>query len=217
MRLVVCLASLLAYSISLRAQTTATGPIGDVDPQTGYFPQLLTVGNNSATNYPGIRVLVLDLPKDLETNIVRVANAQGFTTQGTTNNIPFFDFGAIAAGASVQFTVQYYISNRRTKPTPRYQVLVQPPPTFQPVAASVINTNATKFTNGVFYAEFVTERDRAYFVQYSGSLTATNWNTSQPGLIGTGAGVQWIDDGPPRTESKPIAAGQRFYRVVVIQ
>jgi hypothetical protein len=215
-RAVVCFVILLAYSTSLFGQTIARGPIGDVDFQTGYFPQSLTIGNNSPTNYPGIRVLVLDLPKDTETNIVRVANAYGTTTFGTTNDVPYFDFGPIASGASVNFTVQYYISNRRTKPAPTYAVLVQTPPQLQLAAAFVVNTNATKFTNGIFYAEFLTQRDRFYYVQYSGSLTATNWSTSQPGILGNGAGAQWIDEGPPRTESKPGAVGQRFYRVVVL-
>jgi hypothetical protein len=215
-RAVLCILVLFACVSRISAQTVTAGPIGDVDPQTGYFAQSISVGNNSATNYPGIRVLILDLPKDTETNIVRVANAFGTTTFGTTNDVPYFDSGPLPSGVGINFTVQYYISNRRTKPTPTFAVIVQTPPQLQLAAAFVVNTNATKFTNGIFYAEFLTQRDRIYYIQYSGSLTATNWLTSQPGLVGNGSGVQWFDDGPPRTESKPTAVGQRFYRVVTL-
>src|SRR5690348_13862085 len=65
---------------SARAQTISAGGIPDMpDDQTGYFFQLLSVANNSGTNYPGLRVLVLDIPVDTPTNMIRVANAHGLT------------------------------------------------------------------------------------------------------------------------------------------
>src|SRR5205085_8123496 len=76
-----------------------------LDDQTGYYLQVVRVTNPGATAYPGIRTLVRDLPADVETNIVRIANAQGFT-----NTIPFFDFGPLAAGASVDLVVEIYIA-----------------------------------------------------------------------------------------------------------
>ena len=30
------------------------------------------------------------------------------------------------------------------------------------------------------------------------------------------AAVQWLDDGPPKTETKPSQAGSRFYRVFLL-
>lgn len=208
----------VAYSISKAADPVVTaGAIpATPDDQTGLFPTPLTVSNPGPGAYLGIRVLVRDLPPDNETNAVRVYNAHGYTNILTTNNIAYFDFGPINAGASVQFTVEYYIRNRLTRPTPRYEVLVQAPPLPQLQTAFVINTNATRFVDGKFFAEFLTLRDQIYYVQYSSDVTSTNWATSLPAVVGTGQGVQWFDSGPPRTESKPTTVGSRFYRIVAL-
>ena len=34
-----------------------------------------------------------------------------------------------------------------------------------------------------------------------------------PAITATGNRIQWLDDGPPKTESKPGLIGQRFYRL----
>jgi hypothetical protein len=202
-----------------RAQTIAAGPFPTTpDDQTGYFFQLVSINNSSGTNYPGLRVLVRDMPVDLETNIVRVANAHGLTNLSTTiTNVPYFDFGPITPGQSVDFQVEFYISNRRTLPSPTYQAIVMPTPvTILPTTILVTN-NATRIVEGKFFAEFKSQEGRAYYIQYNSSLTATNdWKTSMPPVRGTGTTVQWSDTGPPRTESKPMDTTQRFYRVVVI-
>jgi len=184
-----------------------------VDPQTGLFPQVVTVNNASGTNFPGLRVLVYDLPADLETNMVRVANAHGLS-----NNIPYFDIGTVLAGTSMQFTVEFYISNRRNKPAPRYEATVMPgPPIVIPPTSFLVNTNATRIVDGKFFAEFPTENNRTYFIQYNSDITVTNgWKTSLPGLRGTGGTVLWQDTGPPRTESLPLQTTSRFYRIVVL-
>jgi len=206
------------FSIA-RAQSVSPGTFPTTpDQQTGYFIQTVTVGNTSATNYPGVRVLVRDLPPDTqETNKVRVGNAHGVVNIGSSTNIPYFDFGPIAAGASVDFAVEFYISNRKLFPTPRYEVSVREPAiTILPTSLLVTN-NATRVEAGKFFAEFKTDQGRAYYVQYNTSLTATNgWRTSLPNIRGTGDKVLWVDDGPPRTESLPSTVGSRFYRVIVL-
>lgn len=192
----------------------SAGPFpGAPDTQTGYFLQVVTLANPSPTNYPGVRVFVRDLPADLETNIVRVANAHG-----VSNNIPYFDFGTVPSGANVEFAVEYYVQNRRNLPSPRYEagVLAAAPVVLLPTAF-LVNTNATRMVEGRFFAEFKTEEGRAYYIQYNSSVTATNgWKTSMPPVRGTGSFVQWSDTGPPRTESKPTEVPSRFYRVVVL-
>jgi hypothetical protein len=191
------------------------GGIGEVDEQTGYFPQLLRVTNPGGTAYPGIRVLIRGLPADTKTNIVRVANAQGLT-----NKIPFFEYGPIAGGASVDFTIEYYVSNRRTLPSPTIEVTAQDQRPILFARAFLVNTNATYFDvlRGRPVAQFKTEEARPYFVQYNTDLTATNgWKTSLPGLIGNGHTVQWVDTGPPRTETPPGGQGSRFYRIIVLR
>lgn len=52
----------------------------------------------------------------------------------------------------------------------------------------------------------------AYQVEYSTNLR--DWFISPTGfLTGSGAVVNWVDSGPPATESSPAFASQRFYRV----
>jgi hypothetical protein len=208
-----------SWLATTQAQTISAGAIANTpDDQTGYFFQLLSVQNNSGTNYPGLRVLVRDMPADTETNIVRVANAHGLTNlSATITNVPYFDFGPISAGQTVPFQIEWYIANRRTLPSPSFQAIVMETPLVVLPATLIVTNNATRIVEGKFFAEFKSEEGRAYYIQYNSSLTASNnWKTSMPPVRGTGATVQWVDTGPPRTESVPLATTQRFYRVLVV-
>jgi hypothetical protein len=40
------------------------------------------------------------------------------------------------------------------------------------------------------------------------------WKTANPIITAPANRVQWYDDGPPKTESKPTSIGSRFYRVM---
>jgi hypothetical protein len=204
---------------SARAQTITASPIPNApDDQTGYFLQLLSIANTSGTNYPGLRVLVRGIPEDTETNKVRVANAHGLTNLSETiTNVPYFDFGPVSAGQAVPFMVEWYIANRLTKPSPAFTAIVMETPVFVVPTTILVTNNATRIVEGKFFAEFKSEEGRAYYIQYNSSLTATNgWTTSLPPVRGTGTQVQWVDTGPPRTESVPTAVTQRFYRVLVV-
>jgi hypothetical protein len=204
---------------TVRAQTISAGAIANVpDDQTGYFFQLLSVRNNSATNYPGLRVLVRNMPADSQTNIVRVANAHGLTNLSETiTNVPYFDFGPIGAGQTIPFQIEWYISNRRTLPSPTFQAIVMATPLVILPPTVIVTNNATRIVEGKFFAEFKSEQGRAYYIEYNNSLTSTNeWKISMPPVRGTGATVQWVDTGPPRTESLPLTTTQRFYRVLVV-
>jgi hypothetical protein len=65
-----------------------------------------------------------------------------------------------------------------------------------------------------FLIEFTATPGRSYAVQYIGDLTSTNWKTADPIIIAPANRVQWYDDGPPKTESKPTTTTNRFYRVI---
>lgn len=201
-----------------RAQTITAGTIGNVDDQTGYFLQSLSVRNNSATNYPGLRILVHGIPEDTQTNKIRVANAHGLTNLSEiVTNVPYFDFGPITAGQTVPFVVEWYIANRLTKLSPTFQAIVMETPVFVVPTTILVTNNATRIVEGKFFAEFKSQEGSAYYIQYNSTLTATNdWKTSLPPVRGTGTQVQWVDTGPPRTESVPTSTTQRFYRVLVV-
>ena len=51
----------------------------------------------------------------------------------------------------------------------------------------------------------------AFRRQYTDDLTV--WKTAVPAVIGTGALVEWIDSGPPKTDAHPNSVPTRIYRI----
>lgn len=72
--------------------------------------------------------------------------------------------------------------------------------------------NASRLPDGSFKVEFSTDLNRAYLVQYSSDFIT--WKTANATIIGTGGLVQWIDNGPPLTDSNPGTNANRVYRVI---
>jgi hypothetical protein len=62
--------------------------------------------------------------------------------------------------------------------------------------------------------EFPTTPGLIYTVLYrDGSITGVE-RAAQPSVVAQGDRVQWFDDGPPKTVSRPASVGARFYRVI---
>ena len=68
-----------------------------------------------------------------------------------------------------------------------------------------------QFENGRFIIEFSSTPGSHYAVQYTSDMET--WKTATPIITAPANKVQWYDDGPPKTESKPTT-GSRFYRVM---
>ena len=66
--------------------------------------------------------------------------------------------------------------------------------------------------DGTFQLQFTTGCGGTYYVQYSDDLLL--WKTSAQPVAGNGALAQWVDSGPPSTDSLPSSQVVRFYRVV---
>jgi hypothetical protein len=49
-------------------------------------------------------------------------------------------------------------------------------------------------------------------VQYSSDMET--WQTAAPPIAAKNTKTQWIDAGPPSTESPPAGLSQRFYRII---
>jgi hypothetical protein len=69
--------------------------------------------------------------------------------------------------------------------------------------------------------EFTTRsKNFLYYMQYASNVSQLNnparVKTAFPPIRGTGSSVQWIDNGPPKTESPPVS-GSRFYRVLEVR
>ena len=55
---------------------------------------------------------------------------------------------------------------------------------------------------------------RNYTVIYGPTVNGP-WTAATPTVTATATRVQWYDDGPPKTASKPESAPTRYYRVIL--
>ena len=179
--------------------------------QSGLYQQTVEIYNPSATSVSSARVYAAGLTNDTKGNPIRLYNATG-----SQAGVPFIEFGPLAASSSTTLTLEYYVSDRVSVPNPIITVVFGTGTLPVVTNFTALTVDRALFINGVFLVEFLTTSNRAYYVQYNGEPTSTNWTTSFPGLVGTGSRVQWIDNGPPRTASLPTN-GTRFYRVITPQ
>ena len=211
---------------SVSAQTTdgtALGAAGTVLPgvapaavssvannQTGLFTQTVSVSNPSAVDMVGVWVVVKNLNTDPTRLKIDLWNRSGMTT----NSDPYVVLNRVAAGQSVNVTLEYYVRDRaKGGPSPTIQLVVTGIPQAGIAGTVQVAVSRLLYTNGTFYVSFGTQAGLNYYVQYAPEATSTNWETSYPAVLGTGRQVQWTDSGPPRTTSIPSSGTNRFYRV----
>jgi hypothetical protein len=199
------------FNISLTGSGTPNVVVGAIsaitlNPQTGLFEQTVAFNNVGVTAVAAARLLILGLPAD-----VQVHNASG-AAAGT----PFVQLSqSLAAGASVSFLIEYYRASRVTIPSPTFAAVEGAPSVTTPVGTAIgIDSRSVKFVGGRFLVEFPSTPGLTYAVQYSGN--ATDWITVSPTVVAPANRVQWYDDGPPKTASKPTS-GSRFYRVIELR
>ncbi|HTH46641.1 MAG TPA: choice-of-anchor D domain-containing protein, partial [Candidatus Limnocylindria bacterium] len=173
-----------------------------LNPQTGLFEQTVGVINLGSAVSTASRLQIQGLPGD-----VQVHNGSGFT-----NGIPFVQFNhSIAPGATVSLILEYYRLSRATFATPAFEAVDTTPVTVAPAGIIIAIDRSVRLDSGRLLIEFSTTPGHVYAIQYSSNLT--NWVTVIPSVTAPSNKVQWYDDGPPKTESKPIT-GSRFYQVV---
>lgn len=173
--------------------------------QTGLFEQKLLVKNEGFGPIVGATIHIRNLPPNWE-----VWNASG-----TNSGAPYLRVNsAIPGGGSLPVRVEFRIPGRNPEGGPEYSIIdYTPEPTRDPGGESFRISPRATLSDGSFLLEFSTLKDRLYAIQYSPDLE--KWATVVPSLKGNGSRVQWIDNGPPKTESVPGAETNRFYRVIV--
>ena len=176
-----------------------------LNPQTGLFEQTVRLTNGSPEAVNGIQLLIETLPVD-----VQVYNASG-----NINTIPFVqDSLPLAAGASVDLLIEYYRANRQAIPQPVFVVQSATPVTVTETGPIILIDRSVQLVSGRFLIEFSATPGNRYAVQYSSDIVT--WKTANPIITAPANRVQWYDDGPPKTESKPTTIGSRFYRVMAL-
>jgi len=177
-----------------------------LNPQTSLYEQVVTITNTSPFTLDSIAVLVTNKP----------ALVQLYNQTGTTNGFSYIGYGnPLPPGGSVSLTFKYYLPPGQPFFYPRYQVILlgsTPPITVNGTQIPI--AIATFLSNGKFFLNFTAIENKTYYVQYSTNLI--NWKTSPLTVPGVDSNVQWIDDGPPTTESWPMSIPYRFYRVLQV-
>lgn len=181
--------------------------------QTGATEEALPIFNpaGSSTALTFLRISFHDLGVDSLGNAIRLLNATG-----TNNGVPFVLIPTtIAPAGTFPLNVEYYVSDRVTSPKPRLVIEVVTGGFPVAPAGTVLAPDRAEFHLGRFKIDFNSLAGKTYYIQYSVS-PAGPWDTSFPGVAGTGGRLQWVDTGPPRTTSLPTAAGTRFYRLLQV-
>ena len=174
-----------------------------VNPQTGLLDQTLRVSNVRSNAIAAVQLLIRGLPGD-----VTVQNASGRTSAGT----PYLQYNIpLAAGGSVDFVVEYARASRRTfEVTNLVANAVAPNYFFVSGGTPKAVTRAVPLRTGATVVEFSAIPGARYAVLYSDDRLI--WKTARPAITASANRVLWIDEGPPKTESKPPAG--RSYRVI---
>ena len=187
--------------------------------QTGNFEQVVQFANPGASNIDNVFLVIGPLGTDSNTNAIRNQNAQGYLLTGES----FVNLPALAPGATDTAILEYFAPDHVTVNAPTLvgyntsaitNTLANTTPV--DITATRFVTN-TLFVTNVFLVEFPTKTNFHYYVQYANhaeDFTTTNQvRTALPAVLGTGSRVQWLDNGPPKTDSLPTNGG-RFYHVL---
>ena len=182
---------------------TALGPMKP-DRQTGLLIQQYEV-KNTGRIAAVFRILIRNIP----------ANASVWNAHGTIGGIPYVDLAQpLAPGATQKITLEYRSQDRTTVPKPEFELVAATAATLTPEGlTSALQPHAT-LASGNVLLEFNSAAGKAYYIQYTAN-PAGSWTTALPKINGTGNRIQWIDNGPPKTDPHPSAVTTRFYRIVV--
>ncbi|MGZ8939877.1 MAG: hypothetical protein ACXW32_11760, partial [Limisphaerales bacterium] len=173
--------------------------------QTGLFEQTVRLTNAGAGSVNAARLLINGLPQDV----------QVYNQSGVTNGTPFVQLNSpLAANSSVDLLIEYYRPSRQTIPQPTFAALDAAPIEVNATGPAIAIDRNVQLASGRFLIEFSATPGRTYAVQYSSDMAT--WKTVASTITAPANKVQWLDDGPPKTESKPTA-GNRFYQVIELQ
>ena len=176
------------------------------NPQTALMEQTVRLVNVGTNTVASARVVVSGLTNRL------------FNAVGTNNGQPYVVYGAaLATDQSVDLVLNYLIPTRLPIVVADSQLQAFEMLAFKPAlprGTPVGITQVVLLPSGDVLIEFPATPGRTYTVLYSDGVSFTNERAAQPSLVAPADRVQWIDDGPPKTVSRPATVSSRFYRVI---
>jgi uncharacterized repeat protein (TIGR01451 family) len=177
-----------------------------LNPQTGLFEQRIEVSNGGPSTPSSVRVRIFGL----------AANATLYNATGITNGTPFVQSTApLGVGSNIIFLLEFYVPTRVTPANLTYTVEAGPPVIPPVVSGTILNiSQKIVLSNGSVLIEFSAVPGQVYAIQYSSDMVT--WRTAVPAITAPANQVQWIDSGPPKTDSSPAQQPARYYRVVLL-
>ncbi len=180
-----------------------TNSIQNYNPQTGLMEQTVSLSNPGTSSVASARVILTNFPH-------RVYNAVG-----TNDGNPFVEYtGTLTNGQSVDLLLEYFIPTRTAVPDPGLMAYGVPAVGLTTSTNGATISVVKLLAGGRVLIEFPSELGRNYLSVYSDDAGFTNAFKAQPSITAPANRVQWIDDGPPKTISRPADQNSRFYRVI---
>jgi len=183
-----------------------------LNPQTGLIEQKVRYVNTGETPVPAVRLIISGLPQ----------GAQVYNGRGTTNGLPYVQYdGPVDPGGSVVFLIEFYHPNGYAAFVVDYAAAPAEPETAPPIPGEPVPPVTGRapmilsgqLNEGRFLLEFRSKPGRRYLIQYRDSWDEP-WETALPSVPAAADAVQWLDDGPPKTHTRPGEERSRFYRVL---
>ncbi|MES2924602.1 MAG: fibronectin type III domain-containing protein [Verrucomicrobiota bacterium] len=177
---------------------------------TGLYEQKITVKNIAARAIAGFDLTISGLRAGVSLhNGTTVKKGGGIFSY----NKP------LIAGESVTVILKYYATKRGAIPQPTVHASLPGPASFakRMIARRVAVEKPFAVDRCLMQAdrsvaiEFPVEAGRNYRVHYSAD--AVHWKACPAVITSAGNRIQWIDRGPPWTDSAPASNSSRFYRV----
>ena len=166
--------------------------------QTGLYELRLTLANGNAVEISGFKIHVSGLPA-------------GVTLRGASADGEILYPGSIPAGGTVELLLEFHATSRTLgefAPEIRAEIADENLP--QPSANSLA-VDRIEWLGDAVLIEFPAIAGRRYQIDYRNG-SAGEWKTS-PMILEAGSNrLQFIDRGPPHTETSPAQSASRFYR-----
>ena len=184
---------------------TVLSPI-TLNPQTGLFELRIQVSNGGPATPSSVMILVSGL----------AANAKLYNATGITNGTPFVQSASpLGIGSNVIFLLEFYVPTRVAPANLTFTMQAGPPMIPPVVSGTIMNiSRMIVLANGSVLVEFSAIPGQVYAIQYSSDMVT--WRTAVPAITAPATRVQWIDAGPPKTDSSPAQQSARYYRVVLL-
>jgi hypothetical protein len=171
--------------------------------QTTVFEQKVWITNSTDATFSAVRIFIRGMRDGVWVN----------NASGDEDGVVFVQYDQeLRPGEVANLTIEYFVANRQT---PESELCAKPVVKSSPVqqdGTAVKIDRMIWLADGSLMIEFSALPGQVYYIQYSADLR--DWTTVTPGGTSGPNRIQWIDNGPPKTDSLPNRERGRFYRVV---